>query len=61
MTTFATPLLTVRDTARLLNLDRGTVYRLIKSGDLPAVRVGGSLRIDSDLLRDYLYGKEPSE
>lgn len=31
-----------------------TVYRLIKAGDLPAIRVGKNYRIRGDDLTDYL-------
>jgi excisionase family DNA binding protein len=34
------PLLTVPDVAAALRVDRGTVYRLIRSGRLPHVRFG---------------------
>jgi excisionase family DNA binding protein len=36
-------LLTGGDVARVLGVSRKTVYRLVESRDLPAVRVGGKL------------------
>jgi putative molybdopterin biosynthesis protein len=49
-----TNLLSVAETAQLLRVSRATAYRLIDRGDLPAHRVGGSLRIDRDELREWL-------
>jgi len=43
-------LLTPNETAALLKISRPSVYRHIASGTLPAVRVGGQLRIPSDQL-----------
>jgi excisionase family DNA binding protein len=44
---------TVADAAGLLNVDRRKVYRLIRSGHLPAERIGRAFRIkrsDVDVL-----------
>lgn len=38
-------LLTPREVAEVMRVSTMTVYRLIKSGDLPAIRVGKHLRI----------------
>ncbi len=38
-------LLTVAEAATILRLSRKTAYKLVNTGDLPAVRIGGSLRI----------------
>lgn len=48
------PLLAPRDVALLLNVSRETVYRLIRSGQLPSVRVGGQLRIPRRTLAQRL-------
>ncbi len=43
-------LLTVREVAEAMRVSNMTVYRLIKSGELDAIRVGRNFRIrDSDL------------
>ena len=39
-------LLSVRRTAARLNLHRGTTYRLIRNGEIPSLKVGGSIRVD---------------
>jgi excisionase family DNA binding protein len=40
-------LLTPREVAEVMRVSTMTVYRLIKSGELPAIRVGKHLRIRS--------------
>ncbi|MCC6338377.1 MAG: helix-turn-helix domain-containing protein [Acidimicrobiia bacterium] len=37
--------LTAQEVAELLRVSTMTVYRLIKAGDLPAIRVGRSFRV----------------
>ncbi|MEX2267236.1 MAG: helix-turn-helix domain-containing protein [Acidimicrobiia bacterium] len=37
--------MTVQEVADMLRVSSMTVYRLIKAGDLPAVRVGRSFRV----------------
>ena len=49
-------LLRVADVSRRLGVHRSTAYRLIHSGEIPAVRVGGSIRIDPRELEQYVYG-----
>jgi excisionase family DNA binding protein len=50
------PLLTVREAADRLRCSEKTVRRLIRRGELPALRVGRtSLRIDEAELKRYLY------
>ena len=40
----ADKLLTTRELEELLQLDRVTIYRMVKDGELPALRVGGQWR-----------------
>jgi excisionase family DNA binding protein len=42
---FGEPLLTVSEVAQVMRVSNMTVYRLIKSGQLAAVRVGKNYRI----------------
>lgn len=37
-----------------LHISKSTLYRLIRSGQLPAVRIGGSYRIRTSLLEEFL-------
>jgi excisionase family DNA binding protein len=46
--------LTVAEVADHLRVSSMTVYRLVKAGDLPAVRVGKSYRVREDDLDAYL-------
>ena len=46
--------LTVNEVAELLRLSDMTVYRLIKKGELPAVRIGRSYRLREDDVDAYL-------
>jgi excisionase family DNA binding protein len=47
-------LLTVAEVAGVLRVSAMTVYRLIRSGDLPALRIGKSYRIRQGALDQYL-------
>lgn len=47
-------LLTVNEVASDLRVSKMTVYRLIKQGNLPAVRVGRGYRIKSQTIERYL-------
>ena len=51
-------LLTVAEVAEVLRVSTMTVYRLIKSGDITAIRVGKSYRIAEPELQGYLASGE---
>ncbi len=51
-----TQLLSVREVARLLGLCRASIYRLVERGELPAIRIGNSIRFLQDELSDWLQG-----
>lgn len=48
--------LTVAEVAAVMRVSRMTVYRLVHSGELPAVRVGRSFRVPERVVHDYLRG-----
>jgi excisionase family DNA binding protein len=50
-------LLMVREVAELMRVSNMTVYRLIKAGDLPALRVGKNFRIRRSDVECYLGGR----
>ena len=50
-------LLTVREVASVMRVSTMTVYRLIKTGELAAVRVGHNYRIREDDLERYLSAR----
>jgi excisionase family DNA binding protein len=47
-------LLTVAEVASAMRVSTMTIYRLIKSGDLPAIRVGRSYRVRGAEVERYL-------
>ena len=49
--------LTVSEVAGALRVSNMTVYRLISAGELPAVRVGRSVRLRVDEVDEYLSGR----
>jgi excisionase family DNA binding protein len=49
--------LTVAEVADLMRVSSMTVYRLIKAGDLPAVRVGRSFRVRDTDVDAYLASR----
>ncbi|CAN5330451.1 hypothetical protein BH20ACT5_BH20ACT5_10710 [soil metagenome] len=46
--------LTVAEVAALMRVSKMTVYRLVHSGELSAVRVGRSFRVPEKAVHDYL-------
>ena len=46
-------LLTVSEVAKMLKVNRNFVYKLIKDGELEAVRIG-SIKIRDDKLNEYI-------
>ncbi len=58
-----TRLLTVNEAAKRCRVSKPHVYRLVASGEIPAVRVGagaGPIRIDAGELEAWLYA-EPGD
>jgi excisionase family DNA binding protein len=46
--------LTVSEVAELMRVSKMTVYRLVHSGELNAVRVGRSFRVPEQAVHNYL-------
>jgi excisionase family DNA binding protein len=48
--------LTAGDVARILNVELGDVAELVRTGQLPAIRIGrpGRLRVERDVLESYI-------
>lgn len=46
--------LTIAEVAARMRVSKMTVYRLVHSGDLPAVRVGRSFRVAENDVNEYL-------
>ncbi len=51
--------LTLADVAEILNVSASQAYALVRSGELAAIKVGGSghWRIERDRLEDYIAAK----
>jgi excisionase family DNA binding protein len=50
-------LLTVSEVAQALRVSNMTVYRLVSAGELPALRVGRSVRLRVADVESYLSGR----
>ena len=48
--------LTVAEVASIMRVSKMTVYRLVHSGELEAIRVGRSFRVPEQAVQDYLKG-----
>lgn len=46
--------LTVAEVADVMRVSKMTVYRLVHSGEMPAIRVGRSFRVPQDAVETYL-------
>jgi excisionase family DNA binding protein len=46
--------LTVSEVAKLMRVSKMTVYRLVHSGELPAVQIGRSFRVPEQAVHEYL-------
>jgi excisionase family DNA binding protein len=51
-------LLRVEEVAEALAISRSSVYELLRSGDLPCVRIGGSTRVSVEALREWIRRRE---
>jgi len=51
--------LTIADTAEVLNISANQAYALVRSGELPAIKIGGNgpWRVERDVLEGYIAGK----
>jgi len=51
-------LLTTKELSEYLQLDRMTIYKLLKSGDIPANRVGHQWRFFRSDIDDWIRSKQ---
>lgn len=47
-------LLTVADLAQVLRIGRNSAYRLVRSGEIPSIRIGRAYRVPKAALIDYI-------
>jgi excisionase family DNA binding protein len=50
--------MTLQDVADYLNCHYGTVYRLIRSGDIPAFRLGGNWRFMRSEIEKWIADRQ---
>lgn len=50
-------LLRAEEAARMLGLGRSKVFQMLAAGELPVVRIGRSVRIPRDELREWIKAK----
>lgn len=51
--------LTITDTAEVLNISASQAYSLVRSGELPAIRIGsrGQWRVEREVLESFIEAK----
>jgi len=49
--------MSIKEVADSLSLHPNTIYRLCRSGDIPSIKIGTTIRIDKDDLNSYLSNK----
>lgn len=54
-------LLRAEEAARLLGLGRSTVFGLLATGDLPAIRVGRSVRVSRTAIEQFIAAREAAK
>ena len=53
------PLLSRQEAADMLNVSKATIYRLVRSGQIPAFRVGAQIRLAQVDLENYVRQLPP--
>ncbi len=54
-------MMTIREVAEYLSVHEKTIYRLVKSGELPALRVGGQWRFEKKVLDAWIQNRTNTE
>jgi len=50
------PLLKAAEVAKILNISRSLVYRLIHTGEIPHIRINQAIRVHQDDLKNFIEG-----
>lgn len=50
-------ILSVEDLCEILSIGKNTAYRLLKSGEIKAIRIGKVYKIPKKSITDYIKGK----
>ena len=54
-------MMTIKEVAEYLSVHEKTIYRLVKSGELPALRVGGQWRFEKKVLDSWIQNRTHGE
>ena len=54
-------LLRPTEAAEAIGIGRSKVYELLASGEIPAIRIGGSVRVPVDALRAWIASRLPEQ
>ena len=54
------PWLSPREAARLLNVSRETIYRMVERAELPAIRAGRTIRIPTEAVTEGAWEGPPT-
>jgi excisionase family DNA binding protein len=46
--------MTLDEVAKYLRMGQSTIYKLVNNGDLPAFKIGGSWRVQRELLQKWI-------
>jgi len=55
---FSEKLLKPREVAEMLNISRSLVYQLIRSQEIPAVRIKSTVRVKASDLAEFMNGNQ---
>ena len=48
------PIMTVRELAQYLRVHQGTLYKLIRRGQIPVFKIGSDYRFDRDTIKTWM-------
>jgi len=54
-------LVTVEEAGKMIRVGRTRMYELVASGTIPSVRIGRSVRVPVDTLREWIAGELAAE
>ena len=47
-------LLKITDLEKILKLDKWAIYRMVRSGDIPSIKMGRNIRFDPDEINKWI-------
>jgi len=60
MTNNLTPVMTIEEASRYLQIPLSSLYKLAQDGKIPCQKVGRHWRFHQETLKEWLAGKKPS-